>query len=424
MLTWISKYFQSETGAVLPTLAIVAPVILGVTALGADGSYYMMTKSNLQTAADAAAYAAAWEYTQGSVDNMEYTAQLEAERNGFDPEVGELQLDTITKADGQIAIHASITQEAPLWFFRAVVPEPFNINVDAESLVSNDYRGNFCILALEESAAGSFKTVGTVDIHAENCGLAVNSYSEEAISLSGNIDLNFGTVSIAGDYNINGGAAEFNYKSLYAHASRVSDPYSDLEVPTTTPCTKTAIKKGTSITGSGTGILNPGVYCGGISISGTNDIILNPGIYILDGGDFNVRGGGTLTGNGVTIILTNTGNGSWGKINIAGNRTIRLTAPLTGTFAGVTIYVDRRAPEDAITHSLTGTADILIDGVIYIPSQNLVFGGTATSLATSFTGCTKLIGQSIWLHGTPVLGTNCEGSAVRQIGNRIVKLTG
>lgn len=118
MLKWalkhFPKYLKSESGAVLPTLAIVAPVILGVTALGADGSYYMMSKSNLQTAADAAAYAAAWEYTQGSPDNMEYTAQLEAERNGFDPEVGELQLDTITQADGQIAVHASITQEAPL----------------------------------------------------------------------------------------------------------------------------------------------------------------------------------------------------------------------------------------------------------------------------------------------------------------------
>lgn len=424
MLRCLSRYIKGQDGSVLPTLALVAPVILGMTALGADGSYYMMTKSNLQTAADAAAYAAAWEYSQGNPDNIDFMGSLEAERNGFDPTVGELHIEPVVQLDGQITINASITQEAPLWFFRAVVSEPFQIHVEAESLVSNDYRGNFCILALEESASGAFSAVGTVDIHAENCGLAVNSFDEEAIDLAGNIDLNFGTVSIAGDYNLSGGSGEFNYNNLFTHASRISDPYSDLEVPETTPCSTSAIKKGTSITGSGTGILSPGVYCGGISISGNNNIVLNPGIYILDGGDFNVRGGGTLSGHDVTIILTNTGNGSWGKINIAGGRTITLDAPDTGEFAGVTFFVDRNAPEDAITHSITGTADVLIDGVVYVPSQNLVFGGTATSLAETFTGCTKLIGQSIWLHGTPVLGTDCEDSAVREIGNRIVKLTG
>lgn len=424
MFIKLLEFLRQETGSILPTLAISAPVILGMTALGADGSYYVMTKSNLQTAVDAAAYSAAWEVSQGSDDNMDYMAQLEAERNGFDPSVGQLEINLVTQADGQMAVEASIVQTAPLWFFNAVVSEPFRIRVDAQSLVTNNYAGNYCILALEETNSGAFSAVGTVDIFAENCGLAVNSTDEEAIDLSGNIDLNFGVVTIAGDYAINGGSGEFNYQSLRSHASRVSDPYADLEVPETTPCTAAAIKKKTSITGSGSATLNPGVYCGGISISGTNNITLNPGVYVLDGGDFLVRGGGTLTGTGVTIILTNTGAGLWGRINISGNRVVSLSAPTSGYYAGVTLFVDRDAPEDAINHTMTGTADILIDGVIYVPSQNLTFGGTATSLAANFSGCTKLIGQTIWLHGTPVLGTNCESSSVRNIGNRLVRLSG
>lgn len=424
MINWLGKFLRREDGSVLPIFAIAAPVILGMTALGADGSYYIMTKSNLQTAADAAAYSAAWEMSQGSDDNYEYTAELEAERNGFDSEVGTLTLTPVMQDNGEIVIEASITQTAPLWFFNAVVSEPFQIHVESNALVSNDYVGNYCILALEETGAGAFSAVGTVDIHAESCGLAVNSSDEEAIDLAGNIDLNFGTVTIAGDYSISGGAAEFNYTSLRSHASRVSDPYWDLEVPATTPCSSAAIRRGTSISGSGSGILNPGVYCGGITISGNNNITLNPGTYILDGGDFLVRGGGTLTGHDVTIILTNTGNGSWGRINISGGRTVRLDAPDTGTFAGVVMYVDRNAPEDVTTHTVLGTADILVDGVIYVPSQNLTFGGTATSLAETFVGCTKLIGQTILLHGTPVLSTDCEDSPVRNIGNRAVRLTG
>lgn len=424
MIQWISNLLRREEGSILPTLAISLPVVLGMTALGTDGSYYVMAKSNLQTAADAAAYAAAWEMSQGSEDNMEFMGTLEAERNGFDPEKGTLTLDAVTQTDGQIVVQANITQTAPLWFFKAVVSKPFDIHVDSEFVVSNDYIGNYCILALEEEAAGAFKVVGNVEIQAQTCGLAVNSFSEEAIDLAGNIDLNFGTVTIAGDYSIRGGSADFSYESLRSHASRVLDPYADLEVPETTPCTNAAIKQGTRITGSGTGVLNPGVYCGDLTVSGNNDIILNPGIYIIDGGDFRVQGGGTLTGEGVTIILTNTGAGKWGQLSISGNRIVRLSAPTTGYFAGVTVFVDRDAPEDAITHSITGTADILVDGVIYTPSQNLVFGGTSSSLAETFEGCTKLIGQIIWLHGTPLLGTDCEGSAVREIGNRVVKLTG
>lgn len=384
----------------------------------------LMTKSNLQTAVDAAAYAAAWEVSQGSESNMQFMAEPEAERNGFDSSIGNLTLEKVTRSDGQIAVDASISQPAPLWFFNAVVSEPFNIRVDSSSLVSNDYIGNYCILALDETASGAFKTVGNVTINASSCGMAVNSSSETAINLSGSIDLNFGTVTIAGAYDINGGAAEFNYSNLHSHSSRVRDPYSDLKVPTTTPCTSAAVKKGTKITGSGTATLNPGVYCGDVTVTGNNTLILNPGIYVIDGGNFNIQGGGTLTGTGVTIIMTNTGAGVWGKLSISGNRVVRLSAPTTGYYAGVTVFVDRRAPDNGTTHSITGTADILIDGVIYIPTQNLTFGGTATSLANNFHGCTKLIGQIIWLHGTPVLGTECTGSSVRQIGNRIVKLTG
>lgn len=289
--------------------------------------------------------------------------------------------------------------------------------------MSNDYVGNYCILALAEDGS-SFTVVGNAEIQAGSCGLAVNSYDEQAIDLSGNIDLNFGTVTIAGDYNISGGSADFTYTTLHTHASTVADPYADLEVPETTPCTSNEVKHSVSITGSGTGILNPGIYCGGITISGNNDIVLNPGVYIIDGGDFRVQGGGTLSGDGVTIIMTNTGAGDWGKISISGNRVVEISAPTTGYFAGVAFFVDRNAPMDGTSHVIIGTADVLIDGVVYVPTQNLVFGGTSTEISATFAGCTKLIGQTIGLAGTPMLGTNCTDSAVREIGNRVVKLTG
>lgn len=46
MISWICSFLKREEGAVLPTLAIAAPVILGMTALGADGSDDQIQPSN------------------------------------------------------------------------------------------------------------------------------------------------------------------------------------------------------------------------------------------------------------------------------------------------------------------------------------------------------------------------------------------
>jgi hypothetical protein len=60
--------------------------------------------------------------------------------------------------------------------------------------------------------------------------------------------------------------------------------------------------------------LNPGVYCGGMQLnvgpgnSGSANVTLNPGIYYLDGGSLTVNAGTTLTGTGVTLVFTGSGN--------------------------------------------------------------------------------------------------------------------
>ena len=42
MIGWICKFLRSERASVLPTLAITLPVVMGMTALGTDGSFYVM----------------------------------------------------------------------------------------------------------------------------------------------------------------------------------------------------------------------------------------------------------------------------------------------------------------------------------------------------------------------------------------------
>lgn len=55
----IPFYLGDTRGAILPIAAILFPIIIGMVALGVDAGSWLITKRNLQNAADAAVLAAA-----------------------------------------------------------------------------------------------------------------------------------------------------------------------------------------------------------------------------------------------------------------------------------------------------------------------------------------------------------------------------
>src|SRR5208283_4780946 len=91
-----------------------------------------------------------------------------------------------------------------------------------------------------------------------------------------------------------------------------------------------------------------GIYtvCGnGITVAAGATLNLNPGVYIINtstslNSGVQVQNGGTLTGSGVTIILTSSNN-KYGNFDVGGTSgtgTVNLTAPTTGSTAGVAVY--------------------------------------------------------------------------------------
>ena len=69
---------------------------------------------------------------------------------------------------------------------------------------------------------------------------------------------------------------------------------------------------------------------------------MNSGLYIIEGGGFTVSGNASVTGSGVTIFNAGskypTTGGTYGSITLSGNGTFNLSAPTTGTYAGVVIF--------------------------------------------------------------------------------------
>ena len=153
------------------------------------------------------------------------------------------------------------------------------------------------------------------------------------------------------------------------------------------------------------------MFCGGnVDVSGT--VSLDPGVYIVDGGggsaNFTVQGSGNLTGSGVTIVITALSGvaGDNGAFTISGSATITLSAPTSGSTAGIIFWADGRLP--ASTDRITGGGQQILTGAIYLPDHTLDYSGSATATPT----CNQLVAYNISLTGSANFNHNCAGTGV------------
>jgi hypothetical protein len=164
--------------------------------------------------------------------------------------------------------------------------------------------------------------------------------------------------------------------------------------------------------------LDPGVYCNGISVNAGASLTLNPGIYYIDGGSLSANGGGTITGTGVTIVLTSSSGKNYATANINGNASISLTAPIGGPTAGLVIFEDPKAPVGTSV-SLLGGSTQSFGGAIYAPTGAISYAGNAATSAS----CTQIIGDTVSFSGNSSVAINCSGYNTRPFGPISIRLT-
>jgi hypothetical protein len=158
---------------------------------------------------------------------------------------------------------------------------------------------------------------------------------------------------------------------------------------------------------SGTYVLNPGVYCGGIAISAglLTDVTFTPGTYVLRQGPgmllnvlgIPILGGGQtggfqvtlgllskITANGVTFYNETSPLAPLPSINITapsilGLAPFNMTAPTTGEYAGILFFQQHgnTIPGGFILGVLQNTSNF--EGAIYMPDASLDYGVSALS---------------------------------------------
>lgn len=328
-----------------------------------------------------------------------------------------------------------------------------NICGRAVAMVPNN---GACILALATTGPGITANGNNLNINLTDCGIFSNSTAVNSIDIAGNNDvLSASSIGAAGGISLNGNQTTTVFNPTTGDPP-LPDPYASDAASwpgSCSGCTTGGVQSNCNSGGCISNILNPGTYASGIVIdSNFTSFTMNPGTYDLGGrgfsisatanvqvsmvagnysfvngifnvgpptsgpsratlsmgagtyyfsGNFNISGdSATVTGNGVTMVLT--GNNS--AITTPGQSpTINLTAPTSGWNAGIAVWEPISTGNNTIgANSATAT----IQGLIYAPGANMDYeGNTGVSPV-----CTQIVSKTINLGGSSINLTGDCGS--------------
>jgi Putative Flp pilus-assembly TadE/G-like len=417
---------RKQAGQVLVSAALMLVVVLGFVGLGIDMGVMRYEKRMQQTAADGAAIAAATNLPPFSGNQ---TAALNASAaNGFTDNtaggacvapptslaVGSV---TVTVCNGPSTgphagnvhyVEAYVSAGQPTYFMKifGVASE----TVTARAVATNTSGGTNgtttgCLYTLgpPSSSIEGVNINGNATLYAPTCGIVDNgNYNTQGNSLQ----VTAGSFGVSGSANVSGQGGHVDCTNgssacpTYG-APAAGDPLSTL-TPPCSPCTGgTAISINGNGGFTGTGVtyannvytVSPGTYSS-ISISGTgggNSVVFSAGTYVINGaGGLTIPGNATISGSGVTFYFTGSAT-----IGMTGTPTINLTAPSTGTYAGMLMWQD---PADTNTTgpSLGGNSGSQFNGILYFPKDQLTFFGNNTSLSVGV-----VVADSLSLSGHP-----------------------
>jgi Flp pilus assembly protein TadG len=401
--------WRSTAGNVFIMAAILMPVILGSAGLAVDSIQWVLWKRQLQRAADSAALAGAYATAQGKDAVATATADLDRTRELTltTPATIENPPSSGSYAGNNKAVRVTLQYQRVLPFtgmFVSIAP-----TIAAKSTAAAVIQGDYCVLALDPSTAVGITMQGSATVNL-GCGMATNSRSSTAVVAGGSSSITATPISAVG-----GIPASSNYQgatTLLPYSMPQDDPFASLPTPTVSACSNQAKVQPLEVT-----VLNPGCYRG-MDLKGT--VTLSEGIYVIDGDSFSVGAQASVTGTNVTIILTSDNAASnpdlVATLDINGGATMHLSAPTSGTYAGILFYQDRRA-SDSGTNIVNGNSSSFYQGAIYMAGQEVDFTGTSGMS----TNCIQLVARRVVFSGNSAINNSCPaGSGASSfIGTRV-----
>jgi len=389
---------KKEAGFVVILAALLLAVLISMAGIATDVGYARYMKRQMQKAADAGAIGGASEVTCTSC-NVTTAAQNDTAQNGITNGTNGVTV-TVTqgpslpagvnyKESSSYCVQVTVSQAVPTFFMRVFNYSSINVGATATACQRS---GPNCIYALDPSATNAILVNGSMNLDFA-CGMVVDSNASQALLNNGSSTITASTIGVVGGY-LNNGSGTISPTPVTG-IKPASNPLASLSAPTVGACNY----NNETINGSGNFTLTPGVYCGGITINGSANVTFTSGDYILTGGTgLTINGTNTVTGNGVMFY-----NGGTGSITINGGNTVTLTAPTTGTYAGILLF---QAASNTSQVTLNGGNSQTLTGALYAPTANLTENGCNPVAAYSI-----IVADTITFNGSCTFGDNYSSLA-------------
>jgi Flp pilus assembly protein TadG len=407
MIRFLRIIWQDKRGNALIIAGAALPILVGAAGLGTDTVQWVLWKRELQRAADTAALAGAYAQMQtGESVTQAVGAHLtDNNHTGIALLSGYPDIAYPADVEGSYskAVKVTLAMQKTLGFSSLFLSTPPTITATATAALVND--GSYCVVALNGSSSPSITVGGSSSINM-GCGAISNSTSPTAAVTTNGASYNFTADPVAGvggmPDSINGAT------EIQEHHVAMPDPYAGKY--STTPTSNCNNK----INGNKT-TFSPGCY-NDFKFTGNTTYTLNPGTYYLWNTNFDVAGGVTVQGTGVTIILT---GDSPGSLSTNGNATIKLSAPTTGDYANM-LFIGTGANDNTVN----GNIGSFYDGAMYFPNSAVNFSGNSGTM----TQCAMVVGKYVNFSGNSNLqnvlerpdGSPCQ--AASQVSGKSVRL--
>jgi Flp pilus assembly protein TadG len=451
----VAKILRSNDGVVAIQMALTLTALLGMAGLATDVGLVMYKQRQMQAAADAAAFSAALDLASPNTCSTSTAYKTEAlavaGQNGFVNGANGIAVTTncppvspAADAGNTSAVQVVIQQSQSPLLSSVVFSGSFNVSAQAVASTSsssssppcnpaaNPNAKCTCILQTSKTANPGISIGNGATLNMTSCGMeACSTSSSQAILMNGGSTITTQGITSAGAMSFSavtvktatntysnipwGGSCPSSVCAQNTACAANADPYAAQVASLSLPPSGCSLGSGKNYAWAPSAYtLNPGVWCNGVTFGNGMTYNLNPGVYYVNAGTFNVGGGATLNGTGVTIVLTGSG-ANYANVDIGNGATVNLSAPASNATSGIAFLGDPNGPLSD-TNTFQGGSKLNIDGAIYFPSESVVFNNGASTNSTS---CTQVVAGSLSLQGGMSFNSNCANSGTSNLGGGV-----
>jgi len=376
-----------QRGVLALWTAVLLPIVIMLLALVIESAYLFALRHAQQSATDLAAQAGALQALRENAAGVTAAARYTAAENGFPVAAGTtVTVDrppTIgTYSGNELAVRVRIEHQPPRLFTALFVGASTLIGTQATSRL----RRPACLMTLADTGNGSMAIDANANIPGSFCAAQVNSSGATALTVGNNAQVTLHSIRVRGGRSISGSATVTPVP--VTGAATVADPLLGINEPVFTACDFN------NFVASGTVTLQPGTYCNGIRLNANARATFASGNYLIYGGGLTTGNNSRLTGSLVTIFIAVSGS-----ITMNATTIVNLTAPTTGTYAGIAIFESRSVPLGVASHTIPIASTGQIEGVVYTPRSALQVTGLGATPANSSARALALISRTLRLTG-------------------------